>query len=1448
MSDGSIKKGRREPTAGQIATVAGVATAATAAAVVATNPDLRARVSDAFKNFQQRRAGDGFNPAAPGEGTPAGAAETAGRAGQPLALESSKEHPAQTPAARSRRQGGGGASGGQGFETGGEAGAGKQGGSSLGFELGEQGAQGEPRGRSSGGAPITAVEPGLSVDSAASGGALKGKLNAAPGEVLPGITGAGGVDHAAPGQALKGRVNAAPGEALHGAAGAGAAVDAASGAGLNGAALNGAAGAVNGAALNGAAGAADGAALNGAALNGAGGAVDGAALNGVAGAVDGAALNGAAGAVDGAALNGADALAGEAAALNGAGEALAGAGDALAADGLLGAHEPGASVIEGTAHQPQGRLFDLPGGGGVDPMMQPWLGGPGEQGVLFGEPPRPAMDLSGQDPLFELDALRPSTELSGQDPLFELNGLRSAQEPNLYDGIIEATRPGEQGALFAMPEGQPRPVEFPYAAPGEQGALFHVDEPVRPWQIPGQEALFDLRELTPQAVGEPGPTLFDLHADDTRWSRLPWRDAPLAANGTEEIRAVMRPYQRAVHARLTLPRPSDGVLGRAQVANLPTGTGKTLIGVAYAQEALARAQGRETVVFVAPSTVVAQQWRAALVYDSKGPKLPSSRVFSGTPSELAKLVERFPGQPKPGAVVLTASGLERLNREGELEGFLSALRARTVVLDEVHKMVSDPKGPQSKVVEKLVNYAKQGALSGVLGLSATTDGVSENIERLGFESAVRIPPEAMIPSGFVPAYDAHGVISTLSSEESAVQKLLGELRNDSGKLLGLLDTEAVQARFKELAKTQGPELKDVFRHELAKYGSRSPGAQAREIDTRIGKLLASDMKLSRNQADLVLAIQSFDGLSDAALVEKYGKPGAKETFAALSKDIAERRAALGELVRLPEYAKLFEGTFGEAPVRVGATAEAAVRSKNLGQTLLGLVESTRSYWRTFGAGLSETALTLHSQERAARAGVASKEPLGTLIFARSESVPARLGASGPARFGPASVPGLMVEGNLLKGKQQTAIGLQTIHAFLPEEKGLRARILDKVLFPEILQKEVGGALVDELLADLPWKDAAQREAFEPALRQRVEAAVGRHLTHIQKGGTRRGPRALLGRMGTAAANANAPAPVAKELAARIKSPEASGLQGPLRDLTEWLRVARRIEQASLMVAQSRGGSELPISVVNMGSGRSRQLMRTLFTRAMDAGSKVGIDAAALSDGWAEGTDFLRPSVVVMSKRVDGEGSFRQRLGRGLRASPDWKPWHSELLGKLVGTPGMDPASLGDLPDAQRQEIAAMDPPIKPLDVGNFTPDEQAALREAVAGSKDEKLISLVEKGTFRNLTQEQRFALASRLLAYQNKVVRAYEVYEYKEGGASPDLTVDKDVLRRTAANEVKYERLPLPSASSAEIATGPRQAEILNPSTRTTPRELAERVNALPRAPEVATAWLKSAFRRVIA
>lgn len=916
------------------------------------------------------------------------------------------------------------------------------------------------------------------------------------------------------------------------------------------------------------------------------------------------------------------------------------------------------------------------------------------------------------------------------------------------------------------------------------------------------------------------------------WTKVRFRPVALPKPTVGFTENVLRDPQRQIVARLA----SDPAAEKGATVGAPTGTGKTVLATARIEEWLTQLQAGESILVVAPDLNVGSQWLRTLCHkkwrgrdgELRGPLLSSDQVFCGKPSQLMRAGKN--GQARPAITILSAAGFERACRDGNgVSDFAAALGTKHVVLDEIHQWVATPGSPYHGVVQSLRALSEQGKLSSVVGLSATTAGVAEELEALGMPVVVDVQPEDLLATGFMPPHSIRGAISTLSASESRINEALLSLKKNTGALLQSLDSVRLRGTLKDWFEKDREKVVSVFLNELERY-SGSPAKRRKDVLKRIYRLAEGDeadgveKKLTSWDLDLLAAVQLLEGLSDEAFYACYAADASnalsqREAMAAVgsARDVLEAELKLpGDraLLGIPAHRAM-----GHTPRILGPQATESERRREVGATAAGLYQSIRDYRaRSFGLGLTETIAALHTEETRARAGIAAAGPRSgnrTLVFARTQTLK-RLDPHVPVDLSAHSAPGLVLGLAQRLGADGGVIAVQTNQAILPDDPALRARIVECVR-TEVLE----GELVDVAVAELSTKlSSGEAEVAEAILKDGVQAFVDRLL---RRGGVRAGGHHVenLIESVTKALDASALGASAKT---KIRSRfDSAALRSITADMARWCVAATKVARAETYQGRTVDGGVERFALVSFGS--YADTLRSLFARAIDSDA-VGIELGVFTQGSATGMDIQKIGTVVSADGVANKKTLHQRKGRGLRPDPALSQAESDALGELIGVMGLSRSRFPGVSDALWDRLHAIAPGEAPVAELSDS-SKRIAVAALRADDAPSALIQTVESGQLSLLSDVERLRVAEAITLAYNKVSHYWEVYEYRPGERSRELrTGAAGELSRNDKGTAKFDDLQV-MGPDGRLGTGHDRAPIVNPRLDATPEGLKEILRA---------------------
>lgn len=784
----------------------------------------------------------------------------------------------------------------------------------------------------------------------------------------------------------------------------------------------------------------------------------------------------------------------------------------------------------------------------------------------------------------------------------------------------------------------------------------------------------ELRERSDQVLGV-GPAAADLLVEaasavlDSRPAQAgAWRHADLLGS------PYPRPYQ---HEAFSVFRRSAY---RSTLVESPTGSGKTLIGMLCIQDWLRTLRPGQSILVLVPTANYQQQWIGELCYKPIGLRLPPEVVFAGTPNQLERFRRRTGGHPAVilmtyAALAQTGSGVGKGGFDVDsIEIFLQGANVRFVILDEVHKVVEDMKSVSADVTRQLVEWQRDGSITGLVGFSGTAEAYRPRFAELGLTLAHGIPLDALIGCGFVAPFVEFGTGFANSVRERRIRDLLDAYKADVLALLELLGPARLRGWFADVPMG---ERVAIGRRLLRMYPGRADGDEA--TARRMAGWEQGDT-LGISEAPLVTILQVARGWADDELERRAAADGADTTdVGAIRERLAGVRRDLAGLIYLPSTVALlrregFGTELDAAALRalpdqpMSAAARAERIAELLATTAVGLYDGLAGWYLRTGEGRVETIKALIDSERAAR-------PVsGIIVFDTGKRIRWRQGRTAPGYEG---VAGLFAQ--LLGDERFTAFAALSSELYFTRDEAdpLPPRIA-AFIERELMRGEVASAMFGLATQglDVPADPLAE---LETEWRRMVDEYV-EGLTAVRAARPGELRRRVLGPFNRFARK-RLDKGIHERLAGRLSTRNVH-LAGLVTTFFDYALIADSFRRARVAEIEQVSGAHRSFFVVPMPGGRRKQLMYDLTARIVDA-DDLPVNLVIVSTWARTGWNVLRPNVLIDATATRDVTAWQQLRGRAMRAPKTWTNDCYRLLVGLRGD-GVD----GDVPAELADELAA----------------------------------------------------------------------------------------------------------------------------------------------------------------
>ncbi|MEN8234938.1 MAG: DEAD/DEAH box helicase family protein [Actinomycetota bacterium] len=921
-----------------------------------------------------------------------------------------------------------------------------------------------------------------------------------------------------------------------------------------------------------------------------------------------------------------------------------------------------------------------------------------------------------------------ATRLSYTEIDFNMRGLRALLGPNLYERF-------EQARFRRLSHVNARPVEF-------------------------ENTFAKLTGLTdPETCHLFQETAEMVHLTSLEAVR-PWHFHDIVDS------AYPRPYQREAYRVFK----HGGYLGN--VIEAPTGSGKTMIGMMCTADGLRILQPGQSILILVPTAAYQQQWLAELCFHEIGLRLSPEMVFTGTPTQLAAFIRRT-GQ-HPAIVLLTYTSLSQLSSgigkggfdRDSLEIFLQEANIQYVLLDEIHKVVSDMHSVSTDVTRLLVEWRLDNSIRALIGFSGTAEAYRHRFEELGLDLVHTIPMDDLVAAGFVAPFAELGIPFSNSARERQIREQLEAIKEAMREFFHMVGGERLRAWF------AGIPIEDRLRigHELlGMYRGRKDWEVAlrkRFDDWESG----DDLKLT--EANLVLIVQMANGWTDTALAAEAGVPN--DQLTALKARLEGLRGDLLDLIYLPQtiehlQAPGFMTTLDLAGLdRVVAEVAASHRVEAakdvLVTTVTGLYSALKGWYLRVGEGRVETIKAVIEAERALR------DITGTIVFDTGRKLHWRDGLATPGYEG---VGGLFSQ--MLGDERFTVMAALSSELYLSHDADdpLPDRIADFV-DAELLLGEAADAIFSLAVQALDL-DAAHLREFEALYRTRIERYVPllREIRTPRPGDFhRRVIRPLRRRVENRDLGVTG-----DRMITRLKQSNEH-LRGLIGTFFDYAMIAHKFRTAHVAELEQVSGARQKFFVVPMpGTGDRKQLMYELTSRIVDE-ETLPVNLIIVSSWARTGWNVIAPNLLIDATATQDVTAWQQLRGRAIRADRRWSNDCYRLETLILDS---DPLSFSD------------------EDEGGDEEQLDDALRDLLKEVATRPQFKAVTESGFAALDEAERGKLATRLMMRRNKVTHVYELV--KAFGSTTQVTYDRA--------DGRWERKdPIAAKHAREIAVNPLTGE----------------------------------------
>ena len=823
--------------------------------------------------------------------------------------------------------------------------------------------------------------------------------------------------------------------------------------------------------------------------------------------------------------------------------------------------------------------------------------------------------------------------------------------------------------------------------------------------------------------------------------RGPWGAADLIGS------SYPRPYQYEAFAIFR------GYGYQGQVVEAPTGSGKTLIGMMCIQDWLTTMSPGQSILVLVPTVSYQQQWVGELCYKETGLRLPPHLVFTGTPAQVetvrsrtgvmpAVLVMSYPALSQTGSGV-GKGGFDR----DSIEIFLQGANVRYVIFDEVHKVVDDMHSVSADVTRVVMEWLRDGSLSGAIGFSGTAAAYRNRFAQLGLQLVYVMPAAELIAYGFVAPFAEVGVPFAYSEREQRVRRLVDEYKELLKSFLNdAVGASSLRAWFAELPMEDRVAMARGLLRMAAGSGPARP-----DRDAAIARRLEgweSGGAVTLPEVGMVTIIQVLRGWSDADLVDAAlnGDGGGRREIArdALARAKAIRDELTGLIYRPEAEARLAAAGFTTADpsgARELATAsmpatERAERSRDeLAVTMSGLYPSLVDWAQRVGEGRVSVVRSILAAERSVR------KVHGTIVFDAGTRIRWDQ-PGGPARPGYGGVGGMFSE--LLGVPNTVPMAALSSEIYLPHDpdKPLNAAIASYIRH-RIAVDEQGEALLAMLTQGIEL-EPRQLSTLQSAVARLLDAAVGPGA-----------PRGSVTRLVVMPLRQVVREHFTGEQRERLRT-RLSTRQYHLRQWSKTFKayreIALRFERAHVAELQRADGSVHSFAVMRMPSGDQKQLTYDLTARIVDS-DELPVNTIIVSNWARTGWNVIKPNVLIDATATRDVTAWQQLRGRAMRAMRTWTNDCYRLVLLLMGSRPMGLEGSGELPSDVADAYEDV------VQHGGAAPADLDDAMEAVLASVSVELPADGRDGhRISELEPEQRQEMVSRLMMERNKVTHIYEL------------------------------------------------------------------------------------------
>jgi len=819
--------------------------------------------------------------------------------------------------------------------------------------------------------------------------------------------------------------------------------------------------------------------------------------------------------------------------------------------------------------------------------------------------------------------------------------------------------------------------------------------------------------------------------------------------------AIPRPYQRDA---FTIFR---GYGYQGQLVEAPTGSGKTLIGMMAIQDWMTSMSSGESILILVPTVNYEQQWIRELCYKSIGLQLPPDDVYAGTPIDYETHKKEL--EAAPPILVMTYQSLAQLgSSKGKggvdvisIEKFLQGSNIRYVILDEVHKVVTDDDSVSAGVTRLLLEWLNDGSLEGIIGFSGTATIFRQRFQDLGLQLVYTLSSAELIAYGFVAPFAEFGLPFTHSDRERTVLSLLEVYKSSIKEFIDLLGSANLRSVFSQIPLDKQI---DIGRDILGIYTGR------KDQDIALAERFRnweSGNDLNFSEWQLISMIQIAENLSDSELLKRMvgrlpfdDQHERNSRFASLLDRLMKVRKKLGKLLFYPDIAYRLKvqdfgiefdtkSLFKIAYSKLGK-AEKKVKIRNLlSTTIVGLYASLSSFYYRIGEGLVESVNSIIKAERAVRGLNA------VIVFGQGKRIRWEEGSANPGYAGVAGIFAQMLD---QQGLHPMAVLSSELYLPWTEQNQDPIRIADYIK-KDIMNDELGGTLYKIITVGL---DLSQESSSE--FKKRFDHILLNYVEKLTPVGAER-PKEFVKEVLK---------PLQKMLP-RLKEKDAipklrSRLRIENRHMQKWISdfynygiIAARFMKASTAELQLSSGIKKKFFVVKMLEGERKQLMYDLAARIVDA-EKLSINVIIVSNWARTGWNVIRPDLLIDTTATRNVTAWQQLRGRAMRATSTWDKECYEIMMLLVGS------RMGDLVEENDNSDRVVEDKnvqvFKQLDKNtiNLLLQIHAEAKQIIDYNPNRNLRRKIMRGDLTQFTDYEQEQLAIEMMLVRNKVTHIYEL------------------------------------------------------------------------------------------